>query len=171
MPEPEIDLAARVVHLTSAVRSAYAAVTDELSAVQRQQLARAAIDQLAELERTAAIAPPRPSFAHGTGTNLCPPRTAGPAVTAELEATLCAVLDDAHAADTIAVAFARKEAALRNVFATLDAATARALHHRLYRDNARDGLVVRFARLGPERRARLLAFLADARRREALRRQ
>jgi hypothetical protein len=64
--------------------------------------------------------------------------------------------------------FMRKEAELRAAFAALPVATQRALHARLSNPRADDEFAVTFHRLTAERRTRLLNFLADARRREAL---
>jgi hypothetical protein len=71
--------------------------------------------------------------------------------------------------ETVMVAHARKEGDLRDLFARLTVLEARALHRRLERAGADDRLAALFQRLAPDRRRRLLAFLADARRREATR--
>lgn len=81
-----------------------------------------------------------------------------------------AVLDGpAQPGEPLAFAFRRKEQDLTRLFGTLDALTARALQRRLASPSPSDALASRFARITPERRARLVAFLGDARRREALR--
>jgi hypothetical protein len=64
--------------------------------------------------------------------------------------------------------FMRKEAELRAAFASLPVATQRALHARLSNPRAGDELAMKFHQLTAERRTRLLNFLAEARRREAL---
>jgi len=64
--------------------------------------------------------------------------------------------------------FLRKEAELRAAFAALTAPDARALHGRLANPRPGDTLAAKFAGLVVERKQRLLSFLADARRREAL---
>ena len=79
------------------------------------------------------------------------------------------VLRPPAAGETVMVAHARKEGDLRDLFATLTVVEARALHRRLERAGADDPLAALFLRLAPDRRRRLLAFLADARRREATR--
>jgi hypothetical protein len=66
------------------------------------------------------------------------------------------------------VGFARKEAELRTVFAALSVMESRALHARLANPRSGDSLVAAFMRMTADRRARLINFLADARRREAL---
>jgi hypothetical protein len=64
--------------------------------------------------------------------------------------------------------FLRKEAELRAAFAALPVAAQRALHARLSNPRPGDELATKFHNLTAERRTRLLTFLADARRREAL---
>jgi hypothetical protein len=64
--------------------------------------------------------------------------------------------------------FLRKEGELRAAFAALPVAAQRALHARLSNPRAGDELATKFHNLTAERRTRLLNFLADARRREAL---
>lgn len=72
--------------------------------------------------------------------------------------------------ETAHVGFARKEAELRNAFAALTIMESRALHARLSNPRSGDELAAAFLRMTYERRARLINFLADARRREALNR-
>ena len=79
------------------------------------------------------------------------------------------VLRPPASGETVMVAHARKEGDLRDVFAGLTVLEARALHRRLERAAAGDPIAALFLRLAPDRRRRLLAFLADARRREATR--
>jgi len=79
------------------------------------------------------------------------------------------VLRAQAAGETVLVAHARKEGDLRDLFAKLTVLEARALHRRLERVCDDDPLAALFQRLAPDRRRRLLAFLADARRREATR--
>jgi len=62
----------------------------------------------------------------------------------------------------------RKEQLLGALFATLSIAEADALHHRLASPRVGDSVAAQFGRLAFERRERLLAFLADARRRETI---
>ncbi|MGE3547710.1 MAG: hypothetical protein AB7L28_27535 [Kofleriaceae bacterium] len=88
-----------------------------------------------------------------------------------LDVKLIALLDEPIAPDeSLLAGFRRKERALAAAFAGLTLDDARALSSRLSREDPGDLLAVRFARLTAERRARLLSFLADARRRDALRR-
>jgi hypothetical protein len=54
------------------------------------------------------------------------------------------------------------------LFARVSVNDARALHRRLSLSLADDPIATRFSRLVVERRARLMVFLADARRREAV---
>ena len=70
--------------------------------------------------------------------------------------------------ETAYVGFARKENELRAALATLSVLESRALHARLSNPRSGDALATAFSRLTADRRARLVHFLADARRREAL---
>jgi len=79
------------------------------------------------------------------------------------------VLRPSRAGETVMVAHARKEGDLRDLFARLSIVEARALHRRLERASTGDSIAVLFQRLAPDRRRRLVAFLADARRRDATR--
>ena len=89
--------------------------------------------------------------------------------TVSLEAEIAAAIDaPLLPGEQLAAAFRRKELTLGDLFARLTVVEARELHRRFTRTAADDALAVRFNRLVSERRARLLAFLADARRREAL---
>ncbi|MBX3155528.1 MAG: hypothetical protein KF773_05985 [Deltaproteobacteria bacterium] len=88
---------------------------------------------------------------------------------------ICTVFDerliailDAPVTDTIAAGYAHKEQSLRDVFVRLDLSASRSMHARLSSPRSDDPLAERFARLTAERRARLLGFLADVRRRTAI---
>ena len=89
------------------------------------------------------------------------PNTADGKLTAILDAPLTT-------GETAFIGFARKEHELGALIATLSVLECRALHKRLSNPQHGDELAHKFARLTLERRCRLLAFLADARRREAL---
>ncbi len=85
------------------------------------------------------------------------------------DARLIAILDAPLEHDeTAAVGFARKERELGVAFASLTIIEARTMHARLAAPKANDELANKFGRLTIERRGRLVAFLADARRREAV---
>jgi hypothetical protein len=104
------------------------------------------------------VAPPAPPAP--------PPR---PVIPCETEARIGALLDaPARLGETTAVAFARKEQALGELFATLTILESRALHARLSNPRPDDPIATRFTLLVADRRARLLAFLADARRRQVI---
>ena len=80
-----------------------------------------------------------------------------------------AILDEpAPEGVTASHAYREKEHALAAYFTTLSVADARAQHRRLTIPSPDDALAVRFSRLVVERQARLVAVLADARRREAI---
>ena len=85
------------------------------------------------------------------------------------DATLVGILDTPlFPGETAREGFHRKEADLRAAFAELPVASQRALYARLSNPRIGDQLAERFSRLTADRRTRLLTFLADARRREAL---
>ena len=82
---------------------------------------------------------------------------------------LLAILDEPRQpGETAEAHFRRKETALGTAFAALRAIEAMALHKRLSSPGPDDALASRFARMTIDRRHRLLAFLRDARRREAI---
>ena len=96
------------------------------------------------------------------------PRTPA-TVASSNDAALASILDaPLIPGETAREGFLRKEAELRVSFAQLPVTSQRALHARLSNPRAGDQLAERFARLTADRRMRLLTFLADARRREAL---
>jgi hypothetical protein len=87
------------------------------------------------------------------------------------DAALIAIIEaPLEPGETTMVGFARKEAELRTAFAGLSVLESRALHARLANPRSGDLLVAAFMRMTGDRRARLINFLADARRREATRR-
>ena len=95
-----------------------------------------------------------------------PPSTPPVATT---DGTLIAILDAPLAiGETALIGYARKERELIAVLTTLSVLESRALHLRLSTPRHADELANKFARLTIERRTRVLHFLADARRREAL---
>jgi hypothetical protein len=97
-------------------------------------------------------------------------RVARPAAALEaVDERLIEILDAPLAmGETAASGFLRKEQAIVAVLATLTVLESRALLARIRTARAGDRLVEKLGRLTAERRGRLLAFLADARRREAL---
>jgi hypothetical protein len=113
----------------------------------------------------AASAPaPPPAAAAATS-------TAGPRAAA-VDGRLIAILEAPLApGETAASGYRRKEEAIGAVLATLSVPESRALFARLTAAHPGDPLAEKLTRLTVERRHRLLAFLAEARRREALRLQ
>jgi hypothetical protein len=92
-----------------------------------------------------------------------------PPVTSAADAALIAILEAPLAwGETLRDGFDRKEREFAFACAALPPSDARTLQTRLANPGAGDALAARFARLTAERRERLLDFLADARRREAL---
>lgn len=119
----------------------------------------------APLEVCAPVVPhPAPS-PPARGAPLLSPAVAADAV----DERLIEILDAPLAmGETAASGFLRKEQAIVAVLATLTVLESRALLARIRTARAGDRLVEKLGRLTAERRGRLLAFLADARRREAL---
>jgi hypothetical protein len=85
------------------------------------------------------------------------------------ERELQAALGSELPGETIAMAYQRREHELCALFASLSVAEARALHRRLMTPHPDDLFATTFQRMIAERRHRLLVFLGDARRREAVR--
>jgi hypothetical protein len=71
--------------------------------------------------------------------------------------------------ERISTAFERKEHELAAIFLRLSVADARSLYRRLTIPAATDPIAIKFGQMVIDRRQRLTTFLADARRREALR--
>jgi hypothetical protein len=162
---------ARLIDLVTIVR----ALPDDA----RRELVRAALAQLSELARPEPRIGSRPvglrsdaSLSSIYEPVACPPapRVVEPPLDRTTEDRMLAILDSsAQPGEPLAFAFRRKEEDLTRLFRTLDVLTARALQRRLASPAPSDELASRFARITPERRARLLGFLGDARRRDALR--
>lgn len=97
-----------------------------------------------------------------------PAQPASPAWSVSSDVAILAILESPiHAFETAAVGFARKESELRHIFSTLSILESRVLHSRLSSPLSGDQLAQAFTRLTADRRARLINFLADARRRAA----
>jgi hypothetical protein len=97
------------------------------------------------------------------------PRAETQSSSTSFDAALLAILESPiHAHESAAGGFARKESELRQIFGTLGVIASRALHSRLSSPRSGDRLAPAFLRLTADRRARLINFLADARRREAM---
>ena len=90
-------------------------------------------------------------------------------IPAEIETQLTQILASSPVlGETLELAYKRKEHEIGSVFARLSALESRTLHERLTLARQDDALATQFSRLIETRRLRLLAFLNDARRREAL---
>lgn len=125
------------------------------------------MDAISSLFRNEAqprgLAEPRPS---SPTIAIRPPAAPRPDT---IDARLIAILDaPLGIGETAAGGFARKEHELGAIFASLSVLEARAIQARLANVKPGDELANKFARLTCERRGRLINFLADARRREAL---
>lgn len=127
-----------------------------------------------------AIAEPRPNAGcsldpgvRPAATHPAPPAATGgnprDALPPEIEHRLRTILETGiRPGETLNAGYQRLEHELGAQFATLTVLQSRALHRRLGNPNPSDALAIGFQRLIPARKGRLLAFLADARRREAL---
>ncbi len=104
-------------------------------------------------------------------TDLPPPSISGLAgsIALDQEYQIVAVLEmTGELGESADALFRRKEHALIRIFGALSVPEARALHKRLSLPRADDSLAAAFrTRLVHDRQSRLIAFLADARRREA----
>lgn len=85
-----------------------------------------------------------------------------------IDEVIAIVLEPVRPHETHQIAHDRKEAALVTVFRELAVPQAIAMHRRLANPRGDDALASAFMRLIVDRRTRLLAFLADARRRAAV---
>lgn len=122
----------------------------------------------APLLRPTLVVVDEPSVRHDDESDAAPRigwRTV--ALEREIEA---AILSAPGPGERIEFAFRRKEQELKDLFARLPVLDAMELHRRLNLCLNDDPLANQFKRLISERRARLITFLADARRREATRR-
>ena len=97
---------------------------------------------------------------------FCPPVTTGQLA---IDATLAAIFDAPLApGETAFDGYRTKEIQLGAAMSQLTVLESRAMHARLANPLGSDALAAKFMRLTIDRRVRLLAFLADARRRAAL---
>lgn len=118
---------------------------------------------------TQAVTSPPRSAASAASPGLPAATPGARGATLEVERRALAVLDaPADPSEPIERAFRRKEDEVRALFGELSAGDALAIFRRLTLVCPDDLLASRFARLVTDRRARLLAFLADAPRREAI---
>lgn len=98
-----------------------------------------------------------------------PAPVAASTASVSLEREILSVLEESPIpGERTAEAFRRKEHLVGNLFAALSVEDARTLHRRLSCPSKTDLIVTQMARLAPDRRARLIAFLGDARLRAAL---
>jgi len=115
------------------------------------------------------VSDPSVAARHAAPLPASPPSAARPTWSASTDLALIAILEaPLHAGETVALGFARKEAELRHVLASLSIFESRALKTRLSCPKDGDPLPKAFMRLTAERRERLINFIADARRRESL---
>lgn len=86
----------------------------------------------------------------------------------EHETAIIELIDSKFPGEIASEVFRRKEHALGAIFASLSITDAWQLHRRLTVSSPLDPIATRFGRLVADRRARLINFLGDARRRSAL---
>jgi hypothetical protein len=86
-----------------------------------------------------------------------------------IDAAIVAVFDRAVSGETIAMSYARRERELRALFERLTPDACRVLSRRLEAKVPGDQVAEHFGRMVAERRQRLVSYLDDARRREAVR--
>jgi len=174
-------------HIKNAVvRAAFLAAGAGLPALTQDTLVCAATSEWTELGNLptarmhGAASPPRPAVAPLRLAPCAPPADeardieepvrARPAISPAAELAVHDVLAaSTRPGETIEVGFRRKEHELGALFDQLGVVEADALHHRLASPRPDDALAALFGRMATERKTRLLAFLADARRREARR--
>jgi hypothetical protein len=148
--------------LVAAVRAAYQPT------LAHDALVRAAIIELTQLEEPE----PLKVTARGSESTLACVRVVPNAaprpvpVSAATEQAIVEILRSENGETRISDAFDRRESELRTLFCSLSPLEAAALRKRLADPD--DKLAEVFARFAPERRARLITVLGDARRREAL---
>lgn len=149
--------------LVAAVRAAYQPT------LAHDALVRATIVELTQLEEPASPVPVRGSSSTLHCVRVVPNAAPAPiTVSPATEQAVIGILTSANGEHRISEAFDRKEAELRAVFCALRPLEAAALRKRLAEGRPDDKLADEFSRFATERRMRLLAVLADARRREAL---
>src|SRR5688572_11188026 len=113
--------------------------------------------------------PPPPQPVPAIARLVLAPRTANADLPSQIQRAMIEALGSKPlAGETIEIAYRRIERELGEQFARLSPLQARALKLRLEQPREGDILATRFNRLVVQRKTRLLAFLGDARRREAL---
>ena len=91
------------------------------------------------------------------------------AASSPIDAQLISILEtDVAPYETALVGFARKEAEMKTVMATLSIVESMGLHKRLSNPQPTDKVAAKLGRFTVERRARIIQFLGDARRRIAI---
>jgi len=96
------------------------------------------------------------------------PQTPAPTSPSFEQTLLALILAPLATGETAAAGYERKEHEVGTLFATLSAMESWTLHRRLSNPGPDDALAAAFNRMIAQRRARLLAFLGDPKRRAAL---
>ena len=165
-------------HIKNAVvRAAYRAVTTGKKAIDQAALFASGMAEWTELgnltppaEEEGEESPPTPELSSPMITQLVvTPRPVKQSVTATVEASVLRILmSSQRTGETIENAYRRKETELVEVLGKLGLVESRTLQRRLEIAAEDDALAQQFGRLTRDRRQRLISFLANARRREAL---
>jgi SpoVK/Ycf46/Vps4 family AAA+-type ATPase len=171
-------------HIKNAVvRAAYRAINEGREAIDQEALVGAALAEWTELGNLTPPSTQEPvAVARGSQPRVEPigisvwrappdpgrPPSDGARVGSTTERTLLSLLTGSSTPGlTISAEYSRREQDIRTLFASLSVVEARALHRRLTILQDGDALGTHFMRLSADRRMRLIAFLGDARRREA----
>lgn len=110
----------------------------------------------------------RPLAAHPEGETIWQPQPPAVDLWSVCDKLVAILEAPAASHETVEVAFTRKEREIGSLFSQLSVPECRALHARLANPQPADEVAVTFGRLVIARRTRLLAFLADVRRRQAI---
>jgi SpoVK/Ycf46/Vps4 family AAA+-type ATPase len=167
-------------HIKNAVvRAAYRAVTTGKPAIDQATLFESGMAEWTELGN---LTPPGEADpveespvveARGSAPTITQlvvtPKPVKQAVAASIEAAMLRILTSSlRLGETIDSGYRRKEQEIVAVLGKLSVIESRALHRRLESASGDDPLAQQFSRLTRDRRERLISFLANARRREAI---
>ncbi len=166
-------------HIKNAVvRAAYRAVTTGKTSIDQTTLFASGMAEWTELGNLTppgeAESIPEPQLeARGSAPTITQlvvmPRAVNPTVGATIEASVLRILTTTlRNGETIDSGYRRKEQEIIAVLGKLSILESRALHRRLELSAADDLLAQQFSRLTRDRRDRLISFLANARRRQAI---
>jgi AAA+ superfamily predicted ATPase len=183
-PDVDFDALGRVFKMTgghiknAVVRAAYRAVTTGKPAIDQATLFASGMAEWTELGNLTPPGEEEPApeprvEARGSALAITQlvvtPRPVKPTVGATVEGSVLRILTSSlRNGETIDSGYRRKEQEIVEVLGKLGLVEARALHRRLEVAAPDDLLAQQFSRLTRDRRERLISFLANARRREAI---